>query len=66
MSIAFQDWPVSSIEVFEDNTNGVAGLADANSLQHTCAPELLQHIIAVEVCRRELIVRLDAADVPWR
>ena len=66
LGLAFQDWPIPPIEILEHDTDRVARLSDANSLQHTRTPQLLQHVVAVEVRRRELVVRLDAADVPWR
>ncbi len=54
---------ISSDEVFEDDTDRVASFTDADGFKHTCTSELLEHIVAVEVIRREQVVRLDAPDV---
>jgi len=66
LSFSLQDWPVTTVEVFKDESDGVASLADADSFEHTSASELFEHVSAIEVSGRELVVRLDTADVSRR
>lgn len=64
--VALQNRSVASDEVLEDDSDGVACLADADCFEHASASQLLQDVHADEVGRREFVVRLDAANVPRR
>ncbi len=60
---SFEDWSVPSDKVFEDDSDGVTSLTDTDSLEHTCTPELLEHVDAFEVMGCEHMIWLDAADI---
>ena len=57
---------ITPVEFLKGNANRVASLADTNGFKHTSTAQLLQHIVAIEVRWRELIVGLDATDVSRR
>lgn len=44
-------------------SSGIASTTNADSLEHTAAPELFDNILWLEVVRDEVIVRLEASDV---
>ena len=64
-SFSLKDRPVPSDKVFENDSDGVASLADTDGLEHTCTSKLLEHVDAFEVMRCEHMIWLDAADISW-
>lgn len=56
--------PITIHKVSEQKANRVAGLPDANRLQHSRVSQLFQYARHVELHRRFLSVRLDATNEP--
>ena len=63
-SLALETWSIPAEEVLKDDADAIACFANSDCLEHSRTPQLLEHIMRVEICRCELIVRLQAANVP--